>query len=541
MRQRSTDMKAYGKQLFSGVAILAASTFIVKIIGMLYKIPMMDLLGAQGMGYFNSAYEIYSLFFVIATTGIPVAVSILVSENRESGRGENIKRIFRISIISLGIIGAAGTALMAIFHKELAMLINNDAAMYSILAISPTLIMICIGSAIRGYFQGCQLMAPTAVSQVIEALGKLLLGLGAASFAIKRGLGLEIAAAFAAFGLSVGVALSLLYLVVYKVIFGSRGLALGADSRTDSSGEILKQLFAIAIPITLSSTVLSLTKIIDMTAILRRLGDIGYTQEQANAVYGSYSTMAVSVFNLPATLVSAIALPLVPMLTAAAGSGDRDRERGVISASLKLTALVSFPMGLGISAFAKQILSLIFTTSAEEIEYTAPLLALLGVSVFLSSMISVTNAILQAYKEVKKPIISMAFGTAVKLIAAFVLVGTPSINIYGAPISTFFSTLVIVSLNLFFILRRSGRIDTVARLFVKPFVAAFAAVLVGAVVYSLLASSLDSSVLILLVIALVAVIYAFIALKIGAVSEDDIRMVTSSEKIINLLKKLHLV
>ena len=118
--------------------------------------------------------------------------------------------------------------------------------------------------------------------------------------------------------------------------------------------------------------------------ILRRLNDIGYSQEQANSVYGAYSTMAVSIYNLPATLVSAIALPLVPMLAASIETKDAEKERSVMSSSLKLTALIGFPAGLGISVFSKPILSLLFSSQEKEIEYVAPLLSLLGLSIFLA-------------------------------------------------------------------------------------------------------------------------------------------------------------
>ena len=218
MQMKNTDNKNYSKQFFSGVAVLAISTFIVKIIGLFYKIPMMAYLGAEGMGYFNSAYEIYSLFFVVATTGIPIAISILVSENKMQNKLENIKKIFRISLITLGILGLIGAVLMGVFHKQLALLINNDAASLSILAISPTILLVCISSAIRGYFQGNQIMMPTAVSQVIEALGKLLLGLGFAIIALNKGYTMPEVAAFAVLGLTLGVLISLLYLLIYKIM-----------------------------------------------------------------------------------------------------------------------------------------------------------------------------------------------------------------------------------------------------------------------------------------------------------------------------------
>ncbi len=541
MATNKTDTKNYGKQFFSGVAALAVSTFIVKVIGLFYKIPMMAYLGAEGMGYFNSAYDIYSLFFVIATTGIPVAISILVSENKTQGRLKNIKKIYNISLAILGALGLTGTLIMGFFHKEFAYLIKNDPASSCILAISPTVIIICLSSAIRGYFQGNQMMMPTAVSQVIEALGKLLLGLGFAIIAIKRGYDTPKVAAFAVLGLTMGVGMSLLFLFVYKLIYKLKASACNASSLVDTNPQIVKKLLNIAIPITLSSTILSLTKIIDMTMILGRLNSIGYTQAQANEIYGAYSTMAVSVFNLPATLVSAIALPLVPMLASAIEARNDVKEKNVICSSFKLTSLVCFPTGLGIAVFSKPILQLIFSSQQKEIEYTAPLLSLLGLSVFLSSMITITNAILQSYKQVKKPIFSMIWGTIVKVSTSFILIGIPSINIYGAPISTFFSALVIVAINLFFIIRCSGSVVGVFKLFVRPFIAALLSMTVGVAVYIALLSASSSRLVILAVIASVALVYLVSVLKMKAIEKDEILMLPKGEKILSVLTKIHLM
>ena len=541
MQKKNTDAKNYGKQFFSGVAVLAISTFIVKIIGLFYKIPMMAYLGAEGMGYFNSAYDIYSLFFVISTTGIPVAISILVAENKAQGRLNNIKRIFRVSLIALGSLGLLGTLAMGIFHNELAQIINNDGASFCILAISPTLLMICLSSAIRGYFQGNQSMMPTAVSQVIEALGKLFLGLGFAIIAINKGYDIPMVAAFAVLGLTLGVAISLLFLILYKFLYRIKVENVSITNSYESNGVILKKLLDIAIPITLSSTILSLTKIIDMTMILRRLCDIGYTQSQSNSIYGSYSTMAVSIYNLPATLISAIALPLVPLLVSAIESNDLKKEKSVLASSLKMGSLIAFPTGLGIAVFSRQILMLLFSSQEQEIEYTAPLLSLLGLSVFLSAMITISNAILQAYKQVKKPILSMVIGVLIKIIFAFVLIGIPKINIYGAPISTFISSVVIVAINLYFIVKRTGRIDKVYNLFVKPFLAAFLSVGIGAVLYCFFDGILNSRLLILPIIVVVALLYSILILKLRAINESEILMLPKGERIFKILKKIHLV
>ena len=348
-------------------------------------------------------------------------------------------------------------------------------------------------------------------------------------------------AAFAVLGLTLGVTISLLFLILYKLLYKIKMDGSQISVNVEPKHLILKKLLDIAIPITLSSTILSLTKIIDMTMILRRLSDIGFTQEQSNAVYGSYSTMAVSIYNLPATFISAIALPLVPLLVSAIESGDNEKEKSVISASFKMASLIALPIGLGIAVFSEQILMLLFKSQQNEIGYTSPLLSLLGLSVFLSAMITITNAVLQAYKQVKKPIISMSVGVLVKVALSFVLIGMPNVNVYGAPISTFISSIVIVSINLYFIIKQSGKIGTIFNLFGKPFIASLISVVIGIAAYVALFEVTSSRLLVLPIILFIAVIYGLIALKIRAIDENDILMLPYGEKILKILIKIHLV
>ena len=204
-------------RFFSGVAVLTLSTLVVKLIGLFYKIPMMKYLGEEGMGYFNSAYEIYTLFYILATAGLPVAVSILVAENAEKGHAEGIKRIFRVALGLFLVLGLAGTAVLYFGAGSFSGLIESTGALPSIVAISPMVLFICIASAVRGYFQGFQNMMPTALSQMIEAGGKLALGLSLAVWAVKKGYGIPEAAAFATFGITVGSGLSMLYLLAAKL------------------------------------------------------------------------------------------------------------------------------------------------------------------------------------------------------------------------------------------------------------------------------------------------------------------------------------
>ena len=213
----------------------------------------------------------------------------------------------------------------------------------------------------------------------------------------------------------------------------------------------------------------------------------------------------------------------------------------MIASSLKLTALISFPAALGISVFSKQILSLLFSSQVDEIVYTAPLLSLLGISVFLSAMITITNAILQAYKQVNKPIISMICGIIVKLALSFILIGIPGINIYGAPISTFFSTVVMVTINLYFIIKNTGKIGSITKLFVKPFISSFLAIAIGVAVYMLSTAFAESKAIILAVIMVVALVYLVAIIKLKVINEQEILMLPKGESILKILIKIHLM
>lgn len=541
MSVRGSDDIKSGKRFFSGVMALALSTVLVKVIGLLYKIPMMQYLGAEGMGYFNSAYEIYTLFFIISTAGLPVAISIIISENKAAGRHKNVSRIFKTSLVLLGVVGALGAALMGMFPNGMAALIHNEGARMSIMAISPTLLFICISSAIRGYFQGNQIMFPTAVSQVIEALGKLGLGLVFAVIAINNGHDMPTVAAYAVLGITVGVAISMLFLIICKLIYKPRVDPDNLSCETQTPSSILKELLVIAIPITLSATAMSLTRIIDMGMILWRLWGIGYSEEMANAAYGAYSTMASSIYNLPAAFVSAISVPLVPMLTAALEKKDKIKEKKVAASSIKLTALIAFPCSIGIAVFSKQILTLLFSSQTKEIEYVAPLLSILGISVFLSCMITLTNAILQAYKMVNKPIISIVCGSLVKVISSYIMIGIPEINIYGAPISTFLSVLTIVSVNVYFIIKKIGRLDKVLTLFGRPFLSAFLSVAFGVAAFILLELISGSRWNIAITIMLIALLYLVLTMKLRVLDEEDILMLPMGEKLASGLKKIKLL
>ena len=277
---------------FSGVAVLTFTNVLNKVVGMLFRIPISNILGDSGMAYFNAAYHIFVWFYMISTGGLPLAVSILVSEARFRGNREEIKRIYSLTMKMFIVIGTLGTAVMMLLSHQFAFLNGVAGSYLSIIAVAPTLFLVCVASAMRGYFQGFQEMRPTAVSQIVETLGKLLMGILLALGARKLGYGLEVQAACAIAGLTIGTAFGMLFLFISKLRFHEEEYAIeGAVGGGKISGgrEILRRLLVIAIPITVSSSIMSLTTMVDDMIINWRLMSIGYVEEYANALYGNYT------------------------------------------------------------------------------------------------------------------------------------------------------------------------------------------------------------------------------------------------------------
>ncbi len=533
--------KTAKKTFLSGFLLLSLSTVLVKAVGLLYKIPMLSYLGSVGMGYFNSAYEIYALFSVIATAGLPVALSVLISAAIAEENGAKVKRIYRTATAAFLIIGVVGSLLMVGFASAFCDLIQSQNAYFSILAISPTVFFVCVSSALRGYFQGYQRMLPTAVSQLIEAVGKLVFGLLLARQAFEAGREPPVVAAAAGVGLTLGTLASTLYLLVEKLRF-SEGRTMERKGETEGGTcAIGRDLARLAIPVTVGASAVSLTKLVDVTMILRRLQAIGYSEVLANELYGSYTTLALSVFGLIPSLVNSVALPLVPLLSAAIAAGDREKQSHLIRSSYQLTAFFSIPSALGIAAFARPVLSLLFANEPEAVAVAAPLLSVLGASVFLSCMITATNSVLHAYRAVVSPVLSMLAGTALKILSAYLLIGNPSVGMLGAPISTFLCDAAVVAVNLCFAQRRC-RTNGIITAFLRPLAASFCAVGVAYGGYLLLASRFGERVwLTLAALGTAALLYLVFACLMRAIQAEDLLALPMGKKLLDLLVRLGLM
>ena len=506
---------AAGKSIstfLSGALSLSASMVVVKIIGLFYKIPMLSLIGGEGMGYFNSAYEIYSLLCIVSITGLPVAMAVIISHMRDKSDADGV---FLISKRAFSIIGLVFTAAMIILSHRIAVGLRSEKAYYCILAISPSLFFVCISSAYKGYFQGLSNMTPICVSSIIEAATKLILGLLLCLLGRRMGLEVNAVAALAILAITVGSVISWFYFVIYKKGYEAcQGKTKKAPMGVAQQRRILLDIIKISLPCTASSLMISAVRIVDMTMILRRLQDIGYTSEVANEMYGSYSTMAIPIFSLASALVSSLIVPLIPELSREVALGNVEGQGEKISCAMALTMYVSSPAMIGISLFSGEILALLFKNQLEGILLVTPLLSFLGLSVVSSVLISLTGGMLQAYKKATLPVVSMAIGCVIKTALSFVLIGNKDINILGAPIGTLFCDIVICLLNFVFLFRGfKGRISF-KNTVLQPFFCSVLAIVPVFFVMRMIEGRVGvSRVLTLVSIALSVFIYFILAFK----------------------------
>lgn len=541
----SSKAKNSTKLFFSGVLVLTISNLIIKAIGLLFKIPMNHIVGDTGMGYYSHSYTLYTCFFMIATNGLPVALAMMLSESRSKGQLKQAKRIFRVALALFVVVGFVGALIMALGARPYSKyILNAEATTYCILAIAPTLFFITISSAFRGYFQGYQQMVPTAISQLCEAVCKLFLGILLAQYALSQDYPIYIVAAYATIGLTIGAGLGMVFLTITKLLFhesryNAEFLESGESDYLESPKTILKRLAIIAIPITISSSVMSVTNLLDAVLVERILQDIGMTEEAATTVYGNYTSLAVPMFNMPPYLIYPISYSIIPILTMARGSGDHARAHRIMESSLRVAVLIGLPCALGMASLAEPILSMFYVQSSVEMAW--PLLTLLAPSTFFVCMLSVTNAILQSCGHERKPLYSMLCGAAVKLISNYFLLHV--IGMYGTPISTFLCYLTATAMNLYYAAKHAEIKPNVRRVFLRPLAASVACAASAFGSYTLFTRVLSMSgrVPTLLAILVAVIVYAILIFAIRAITADDVRLLPKGERILGMLKKIHLV
>lgn len=532
------------RTLLGGVLVLVPAALFAKVTGLFYKIPLLHIVGVEGMAYFLAAYHVYSLLFVLSATGLPSALSLQIARAVAREREREVTRIFRVSLCFFLSLGIFGTLLLAFGAPYFADKMAMGEASYAIIAISPALLLASFIGAAKGYFQGHHKMGTTAICEVVEAAGKLGFGLLFAILAKKEGLPLSRVAAFAIFGITAGMLLAALFMAV-ALILAWRKAPKEKKKETASLPRrltVLGELLRVALPVTLAASVMSVVSLVDTALISRRLQGLGYAPEVANAMYSSYGNLAVPLYNLIPSLLSPITLSLMPLLGAAHAKGEGETARNVFSAALRLCALVAIPAALGLALFAEPLLLLIFKGQEAAVSVAAPLLSLLAVSLLPLALLSLAGAALQATGHTLLPVGAMATGAAVKLLASGLFLSIPAVNIAGAPVSTLFCNFTVLVMEWVGLSRVIPMGFLPVKNLMRPLLAALPSLFVGAVLYVLCLPFGAGTLWIMpLVLLVTAVLYFFLVLLFRAVEWEDIYDLPFGDKICRILLKYKLL
>ena len=521
------------KQSFlQGTVWLAFAAAVVKVIGAFYKIPLNAIIGEQGFAYYNTAYEIYSVLMSLSIAGLPVAMSRMISQANALGHYNQVRRTYATARMIFMGMGLVGSLLMTLFSKQLAQFQHQPDAWAAIACLGPCILLICTMSTFRGFFQGQGNMQPTAMSQMLEAVCKLVVGIVAAQVLLKTTGSVAYAAAGAILGVTTSCVVSVIYLFC-RYRKARQALPVTAEPVL-GYWSTAKQLLSISIPIAIGAAGLSILTMLETRIFMGQLKQF-HSQGVADMTKGIYD-MTKTIYNMPIAFITPISISIIPAITANITLKNHSGTRATAESAIRIAALISAPCAVGLFVLAEPVTGLLGGYELGNLKLATMLMRLLSINLMIHAIILVSNAIMQALGHANLPVVNMLLGGVLKLIAVYVLTGNADIGIMGAPMGTTIGYLAIITLNIFTLRRCTQEPPAVLRQALRPFLAALS---MGLVVYAAYYGLhfITSSHLVLCggSILVGVAVYAITAIKFKAITREDCLLLPKGEKIAKLL------
>ena len=521
-----SQKKAKSDLLVQG-GLLAMAGIITRLIGLVYRIILTRIVGTEGMGYYNTAYEIYNLALLVSTYSIPVAVSKLVADRDSKGQYINSNKLFRVGMLVSSSLGFAASFLLLVFSNQLAGFMKWPSAAIPLRVLAPTIFVFSLMGIIRGFFQGKKTMAPTAFSQIIEQIFNAIFSVLAAILFIKANKDSADVAAYGAaggtFGTLSGAIMGLLFLVfVYRInsyYFLKKSLK-DHSGVVESDSAIAKAILFTMLPIILSQTVYQISGILDNYIFSKIMFEKGMTESVKSVLYEAYSNKYKWLYNLPVAIASSFGVTIVPILSAGYAKKDDNFVREKCHSAIKVNMIIAIPSAVGLGVLARPILQLLFHKTADEL---SPRLMQLGcVAVVFFALSTLTNGILQGVNRLKLPILHAAISLAVHIPLLILLIGPLDMGVYGMVIGNCTYGLLVCILNWNSMRTELGYIQELRTTFFIPLIASAGMGALAWVVYSLLFALVKSNLIPAIVALVVAVVsyFVFLLLLKGVTKEE---------------------
>lgn len=535
--------------------ILAAAGLIVRIIGLIYRIPMTNIIGDEGMGYYSFAFEPYSVMLLLSYHGLPTAVAKLVAERNGEGRFKNSFRVFRAAMVLALCIGAVTGAVIYFGAGYIAGGLNNQPmSAYALKVLGPTIFVLAIMGILRGYFQGMGTMIPTAVSQIFEAIANAIISVAAAAYLFAAGRRFDLVvgsasraeaygAAGGTLGTFAGAVAGLLFLLLVFFLFKpmlNRQMRKDRGGRKESYARLVKLLLLTSAPIILSSVIFNISTTVDgalFSSIMQ--GRFKMTEENVASLWGIFTNKYKIMIMVPVAIATALATSIVPDFSEEMAAGNKGRLVNKIHHAIRFTMLIAIPSAVGLGVLAKPVLTLLFDNVGE---VDVNLLRFGTLAVIFYSLSTITNAVLQGINQMQKPVLHAGIALIAHLIVLGFMVGICNINIYGVLIAYILFALFICILNASAIRLALAYRQEYLRTFLLP---AAAAVLMGAAVLGVywgIFTLSKSNFLGILVSVLAGILVYFVLLLLfRCLSEDDFYSIPMGRKLLRIVRALHLI
>jgi len=527
------------KSFVQGAVILGIAGIIIKLMGAVFRIPLANMIGDQGMAYYQAAYPIYVLFLTVATAGIPIAISRMVSERTATGNHHAAHRVFKVSFLLMLIIGVVSFVICFFGAEIIVGIIGMPKAVHAMRGVSIALLFVPVMAAYRGYFQGQQNMNPTALSQVVEQFFRVAVGLFAAFFLMRKGT--EYAAAGASFGAAAGAMGGLGIIMIIYFLKRSeihKEIAKGRlDDQEERVSDILKTVFLIAIPITIGAAIMPIMNFIDAGLVVNRLQATGWTHDEAESLYGQLSGFAGSFINFPQVLTQAVAMSIVPAVAASFKLKDHAALRNDVNVGLRIAIIVGLPCALGLMSLAEPIMLMIYPMQKASAVGAAECLFVMAFGVIFLSTIQLLTGVLQGIGKQMIPVKNLFIGVIFKLIATYFLTGIPAINAKGAAIGTVIAYIIAAILDFRAVKKYTGAKFNVVHIYGKP---AAASIIMAGIAYGshrLLYGFIGNTLATLVAVGLGAMTYFILLFVTKAITREEVLRMPKGNKLVKIFDK----
>ncbi len=571
------------KNLLQNSLILMAAALISKVLGAVFKIPLTNILGEDGLGYFQTAYNIYMPIYVICMAGFPGAVSRMVAAQIALGNYKTVRKIHDVALKFFLCTGTAGFCILFFGGPYLAELVGNEPAYISIMVLAPTVFLCCVMSSYRGYYNGLSNMLPTAISQVIEALGKLVIGYSASIFIMNMGMNeyyssgtvfgtayanetaakmavCPYAAAGAIAGVTVGTIFACGFVIIRHKILGdgiTKEQLISPNQQSMTTKAILKRLLSVGIPFAIASAVMQISSLVDTFSvnniiklslqsnedIIRQVNGFGsdiLTEDIPNKLFGLYST-ALTFYNLIPMTTMPFATGSMPTLTSAYTLKNKEDISKTIKSVLRMALLFAVPEGVLLSVLSKQIMMTLYPTQQYVISIGSEILSVLAIAGAFAGMCQPVNSMMQSIGKFWTPVKIMAMGALIKLTVNVLLIFIPELNIFGATFGTLACFVFILAAGLYCLQKYTDTKIGVFKTFLPPVISSLASG-AGAYVISRYVTASCAPIVNLLVSGVCAlVIYVIFIFLTGAVTKHEIVMLPKGKLLAEKLEKLHII